>query len=124
MTDCGQSLSLVYELRREITRLLRQANARLQTDALEMNADTLGTEYWLAIAVEASGPQVSFACLAEPTYLQARGATLRGSTTSVLATPLGKLMAHGLFGHGATRGVDVSLNYQMRLLPWITEPSS
>jgi hypothetical protein len=31
VTDWGQSLSLVYELRREITRL-RQANARLQTD--------------------------------------------------------------------------------------------
>jgi hypothetical protein len=34
VTDWGQSLSLVYELRREIARL-RQANARLQTDRAE-----------------------------------------------------------------------------------------
>jgi hypothetical protein len=37
VTDWGQSLSLVYELRREITRL-RQANARLQTDRTESRA--------------------------------------------------------------------------------------
>jgi hypothetical protein len=37
VTDWGQSRSLVYELRREITRL-RQANARLQTDRTESRA--------------------------------------------------------------------------------------
>ena len=37
MTNWGQSLSLIYELRREITRL-RQANARLQTDRTESRA--------------------------------------------------------------------------------------
>jgi septal ring factor EnvC (AmiA/AmiB activator) len=37
VTNWGQSLSLIYELRREITRL-RRTNARLQTDRTESRA--------------------------------------------------------------------------------------
>jgi hypothetical protein len=96
-----------------------------QTDPLKMDADTLGLEHLVAIAVDGTGrQQVDFACLAEDNQEAARGALVRGGGGQpVLQTPLGQLFAHALFRRGQVRGAGPDAGrYQMRLLSWQTLP--
>jgi hypothetical protein len=100
--------------------------AWVQTDALQMSADTLGLEHLVALAVEGTGrQQVDFACLEEDTWEGARGARTRGTDgQAALQTPLGKLFSHALFRQGQTRGAPTAEHYQMRLLSWQTLPKT
>jgi hypothetical protein len=98
--------------------------AWIQTDALQMSADTLGLEHLVALAVEATGrQQVDFAWLEEESWDAARGARRGGEAgQESFQHPLGKLFAHALFRHGQRRGAGTAEHYQMRLLSWQTLP--
>jgi hypothetical protein len=99
--------------------------AWIQTEVLQMTADTVGLEHLVVLAVEGTGrQQVDFACLEEDTWESARGARLRGDGQGALDTPLGKLFAHALFRKGQTRGAGLADHYQMRILSWQTLPNT
>jgi hypothetical protein len=107
-----------------------QTNNRVQpgewthTDVLQMDADTLGVEHLIALAVEGTGrQQVDFACLEEDSWEAARGARRGGADgADALGHPLGKLLSHALFRQGQTRGAPTAEHYQMSLLSWQTLP--
>ena len=91
----------------------------------EVNADTVGPEYMLVLAVQSSDRPVDFSALAQPTIERAREVrSTRGSGGDVLASPLGKFLAVASYTNeaspGATRGITRRLTEQcaMRRLSW------
>lgn len=95
-----------------------------------VNGDTVGTEYLVAIAARARGPQRDFRCLAEPSLDAARNlaAAVRGGGPDVLQSPFGRLLRYALYHDesvpGATRGLastDAD-DCRLALRAWVVKP--
>jgi hypothetical protein len=92
-------------------------HSSIDSELWTVEADTVGPEQVVAIAVRASGvAQTDFSYLEQPTLLRS------GDTTA--ASPLGKLLEHFLYGQGSVRGLPASDvdEYQVRLLAWYLVP--
>jgi hypothetical protein len=89
------------------------------TQQFTVNADTVGWEHVIAIAVETAPARTDFRYLAQPSLEQVRGdAASRGGRS-----PLQDLLERAVFGAGATRGLgdsDIG-KYAMKMLTWRTE---
>jgi hypothetical protein len=81
---------------------------------------TLGLEQVVAIAVKSMSPPRSFASLAQPDLVLARGAVTRGEDS-----PLAQLLDTAMYGVGGTRGLDQAAvdAYDVETLSWTTVPA-
>lgn len=88
---------------------------------LQVNAETIGIENLVAIAVRGKGQPVDFSILSQPSLELAR---TRGSGNGVFETPLGNLMKSAMFGGDGTRGVTrQEMNeYAMKVVTWRIMP--
>ena len=94
-----------------------------------VTAKTLGTEYLVAIAARARGPQRDFRCLAEPSLEAAQdlAAAVRGGE-SAFQSPFGRLLRYALYNDepspGTSRGLTSSGADDCRLAirAWIVKP--
>jgi hypothetical protein len=97
----------------------------------EINAETIGIEHMLVLAVQAGARPVDFSCLAQPSLDRARGTSVTGSSVDeALATPLGQFLAVASYtndeAHGKPRGLTRRLTEQcmLRRLSWEVSPDS
>ena len=107
------------------------AKTTIVTPRGEVNAETLGPEYMLVLAVQSSDRPVDFAALAQPTIERARGVrSTRGNGDDVLASPLGKFLAVASYTNeaspGTTRGITRRLTEQCAMcrLSWEVAPKA
>ena len=89
----------------------------LITPKLEVNADTVGPEQLIVIAVRSSVQRQDFTALAQESLGQMRGAP-------AMQSPLGKLLATAMFEQGTTRGLTrkSGREYRTLMVPWHTSP--
>jgi hypothetical protein len=87
------------------------------TPKMEVNADTVGPEQLVVIAVRSAIERQDFTALAQESLGQMRGAP-------AMQSPLGELLATAMFNQGTTRGLTrkAGREYRTLMLPWYTSP--
>jgi hypothetical protein len=83
---------------------------------MEFDNDVDGQEHLVVIAVRGQGQPIDFTLLAQPKLPVARGDDVNRS----LKSPLGRLLARGMFGEGRSRGLDSAdvEDCRMTLIPF------
>lgn len=109
---------------------IRLAPGDHRSCSARVTAKTLGTEYLIAIAARARGPQRDFRCLAEPSLDAAQNlaAAVRGGGEYAFQSPFGRLLRDAIYNDepspGATRGLTSADADDCRLVlrAWTVEP--
>jgi hypothetical protein len=127
LIDSGFGIDAIYPGPGEIVELLRPG-ASIVTDSFAVNAQTLGAESAVALAVQASGPPVDFTALAQPTLALAKSVrTQRGPAAA--GSNLSRLLEDSLFASAVarpTRGLGRAESEQCAtsILTWETVSAS
>lgn len=122
--DSQYGIDALYPGLGEVAEAVNPGNS-LVTQQLTVNADTVGAEHLVVIAVKASGPPVDFTGLAQPRLERSRAVALTRGANDVMQTPAGKLLENALYGEGEVRGLNTRdiQDFAVNLLDWETVPA-
>jgi len=111
--DADHGITCLFPKFGELNRFEPGESERLR---LQINAETVGREHLVTIAVRATGQPVDFAFLQQPSLRQDQS---RGNEHEP-ESPLRELCKSALYGVGQTRGVTVDAwsNYEIRSISW------
>lgn len=126
--DSKWTIAPAYPLAGELEDI-RLAPGDNRSCSARVTAKTLGTEYLVAIAARARGPQRDFRCLAEPSLDDAQdlAAGVRGGENA-FQSPFGRLLQYALYNDepspGTSRGLTSADADDCRLAirAWIVKP--
>ncbi len=100
--DSGYGIKAMFPRPSRLADIRVMPGESCESGSMKVNAETIGREHMVVIAVEGKGPPVDFSFLAQPTLPQTRGE----GVDKALDSPLGRLLQHAMYRQGPTRGLE------------------